>query len=215
MLGLFIQSLSLKQIANFASCPADFASRKINVALSLPGYRRDTLVWPGCDTSTSGTAKGEYCGLENLKVVGKGSGLKFQAAEFSNSTVGWPRVFPPPGCFFLPFPVSHRCNPVTHLASFPSFLSRQRHLVGRWGSWGALVTDAICVSYLWPKWTTQMWSRGISLPPILLITSAGRCRQQSRRADGAGSGGSATDTPWGRVAAWRGRRWQPWHRLWS
>lgn len=35
----------------------------------------------------------------------------------------------------------------------------------------------------------------LSFLPIDLLTSAGRCRQQSHRADGAGSGGSATGTP--------------------
>ena len=41
----------------------------------------------------------------------------------------------------------------------------------------------------------------LSLLPAGLLTSAGRCHQQSRHADGAGSGGSATGTPSGRGAA--------------
>ena len=41
----------------------------------------------------------------------------------------------------------------------------------------------------------------LSLLPARLLTSAGRCHQQSRRAGAAGSGGSATGTPSGRGAA--------------
>lgn len=43
--------------------------------------------------------------------------------------------------------------------------------------------------------TTQMVQRMLCLLLMGLLTSAGRCHQQSHRAGGAGSGGSATGTP--------------------
>lgn len=80
------------------------------------------------------------------------------------------------------------------LPAFP-FLSRQRHL---WVGEGLEV--------LWPQVPSVSSPCGqseppdvvqgdLSLLPVGLLTSAGRCHQQSHRADGAGSGGSATDTP--------------------
>lgn len=64
-------------------------------------------------------------------MVDKGSGLKFQAAEFPDLNLRWPRVFPPAECFFLLFAVSYRYSPWNPPCQpFPSSPSRQRHLVG-------------------------------------------------------------------------------------
>lgn len=116
---------------------------------------------------------------------------------------------------FFPLLVPTGAIPVTHLASFPfSFVKAEA-----FGGQARVLrcSGHQCHQYLLlvTKVNHQRWSRGICLLPMGLLTSAGRCHRQSHHVDGAGSGGSATGTPWGRAAAWRGRKWQPWRRLWS
>lgn len=60
-------------------------------------------------------------------------------------------------------------------------------------------------------------SAGLYTTPVLDVspfTLGARCHQRSLRV-GAGSGRSATDTPWDTAAAWRERRYPPWCRRWS
>lgn len=95
-------------------------------------------------------------------MVGRGSRLKCQAAEFPNSGSRRPRILlPPEGCFLLS-PVSAGAVPVTRLAGFPSLSVTAEAFGGRWGSRRSGHRCHLCL-LLATKVNHQVWSQGISV----------------------------------------------------
>lgn len=138
----------------------------------------------------------EYFGLEILKDARQRVRAEASSSKISNSSLWCLRVFLPPECCFLPSPVSYRCKPCNPACQLSLFC--QGRSIWQVGEGPEVLWPQV------PSVSPTHVTKG-NHPDVVqgnlrhlltgLLISAGRCHQQSRHADDAGSVGSATDIP--------------------